>query len=95
MPLQIHSGAGTAFNSSAGAFVALSATSVPNRRLFVQPNLRLRVSLDGGTTYGVVGAQDSGRAHDFGVTDPSTITIKSDTGSSGTCYWWTLDAGES
>ena len=63
--------------------------------LFVGTELGLWVSLDGGTTYGVVGPQDSGRAHDFGVTDPSTISIKSDTTNSGTCYWWTLDAGES
>ena len=95
MPFQFQPGGGVAFNGSAGAFVAMSATSVTNRRLMVQPSLRMRVSLDGGTTYGVVGPQDSGRAHDFGVTDPSTISIKSDTTNSGTCYWWTLDAGES
>lgn len=95
MPFQFQPGGGIAFNASSGAFVAMSSTSITSRRLFVQPTLRMRVSLDSGTTYGVVGPQDSGRAHDFGVTDPSTISIKSDTGSAGTCYWWTLDAGES
>lgn len=88
-------GGATAFNGSAGAFVALTATSVPNRRLFIQPTLRMRISLDGGTTYGIVGAQDAGRAHDLGVTNPSVLLIKSDTSTAGTCYWWTLDAGES
>lgn len=94
MPFQYQPGGGIAFNANSGAFVLMSATSVPNRRLMVQPTLRMRVSLD-GTNYGVVGPQDSGRAHDFGVTDPNTLSIKSDTSGSGTCYWWTLDAGES
>jgi hypothetical protein len=88
-------GGTTAFNGSAGAFVAMSATSVPNRRLFVQPSQRMRISLDGGTNYGIVGAQDTGRAHDLGITNPNTLSIKSDTSTSGNCYWWTLDAGES
>ena len=88
-------GGSTAFNVSGGAFVALTATSVPNRRLFMQPSTRMRISLDGGTTYGILGAQESGRAHDLGITNPNTLTIKSDSSTAGTCYWWTLDAGES
>ena len=88
-------GAATAFNLNSGAWLPLTATSVPNRRLFIQPSQRMRISLDAGTNYGIVGAQDAGRAHDLGVTNPNALTIKSDTGSAGTCYWWTLDAGES
>lgn len=93
MPIQ--PGANRNFNGSAGAYVTMATANVANRRLFIQPNKRLRISLDGGTTYGVVGALDSGRSHDLGVTDPFTLSILSDETSSGTCYWWTLDAGES
>jgi len=93
MPIQ--PGAARNFNGSASTYVTLHTSSVPNRRLFIQPNKRLRISLDSGVTYGVVGALDSGRAHDLGVTDPLNLSILSDETSSGTVYWWTLDAGES
>lgn len=88
-------GGTTSYNGNAGAFVALSASSIPNRRLFLQASTRVQLSLDGGTTHAVLGSTDFGRSHDLGVTNPNLISVRSDQSATGTAYFWTLDPGES
>jgi hypothetical protein len=92
MPVQFH-GLITA-NASSGAYVPLSATSVPNRRLYVQPNADCTFSSVLAGTNAIRLASGVAGRYDFGVTDLANVFVRSN-GSATTVSVWSFDPGES
>jgi hypothetical protein len=93
MPLQIN--AYTTVNANSGVFVPM-ASSVLNRRIFIQPNADIIVAnnVNGtGTTIRLAGGALA--RYDLGVTDPSTFFVRSNGGSSTNMSVYSFDAGES
>lgn len=93
MPVQFHGLVNV--NSSSGAYVPLSATSVPNRRLYVQPNADCTFSSVLAGTNAIRLASGVAARYDFGVTDLATVFVRSNSASSTTVSVWSFDPGES
>jgi hypothetical protein len=93
MPLKIH--AYTAVNNSTGAYVAL-ASSVKNRRIYIQPLADIRLANnDLGTNYIRLAGGALAR-YDLGVTDPSTLYAVANSASTATnVSVYSIDPGES
>jgi hypothetical protein len=85
----------TTVNANTGAWAPLGPATT-GKRIFVQPFANTNFSNDPGGVGAVtlLGGNANAR-YDFGVSDPSTIYVRSNSGTATNASVWAFDAGES